>query len=71
MHDLRHSAATIMIMSQVPIAIVSKTLRHSTVATTVNLYGHLLKTAAQDAVTALTDALNHADHKPSRPTDYR
>lgn len=70
-HDLRHTAATIMIMSQVPIAIVSKTLRHSTVATTVNLYGHLLKTAAQDAVTALADALDHADRHRPAPTDYR
>ncbi|MCD9588821.1 site-specific integrase [Streptomyces sp. 8ZJF_21] len=41
-HDLRHTAATIMISSRVPLAVVSKTLRHSTLATTVNLYGHLL-----------------------------
>jgi integrase len=40
-HDLRHLAATLMITSNVPLAIASKTLRHSTLSTTVNLYGHL------------------------------
>lgn len=61
LHDLRHTAATIMISSHVPLAIVSKTLRHSTLATTVNLYGHLLPQAANEAVTALAHALDHAD----------
>ncbi|WBP86325.1 tyrosine-type recombinase/integrase [Kitasatospora cathayae] len=61
LHDLRHTAATIMISSQVPLAVVSKTLRHSTLATTVNIYGHLLLQAAREAVTALADALDHAD----------
>ncbi len=56
-HDLRHTAATIMISSGVPLAVVSKTLRHSTLATTVNLYGYLLPHAARDAVRALGHAL--------------
>ncbi|MEV6006606.1 site-specific integrase [Streptomyces sp. NPDC051976] len=60
-HDLRHTAATIMISSQVPLAVVSKTLRHSTLSTTVNLYGHLLPHAARDAVTALGEAYKQAD----------
>ncbi|MFF8775302.1 tyrosine recombinase XerC [Kitasatospora sp. NPDC015120] len=55
-HDLRHTVATIMITSEVPIAIVSKALRHSTIATTINIYGHLLKHAADDAVNALAHA---------------
>ncbi|WP_280682162.1 site-specific integrase [Kitasatospora sp. MAA19] len=55
-HDLRHTVATIMITSGVSIAIVSKALRHSTIATTINIYGHLLKHAADDAVNALAQA---------------
>ncbi|MFE6054887.1 site-specific integrase [Kitasatospora sp. NPDC056446] len=55
-HDLRHTVATIMITFEVPIAIVSKALRHSTIATTINIYGHLLKHAADDAVNALAHA---------------
>ncbi|MFD4395557.1 tyrosine-type recombinase/integrase [Kitasatospora sp. NPDC058478] len=61
LHDLRHTAATIMISSQVPLAVVSKTLRHSTLATTVNIYGHLLPQAAREAINALADALDRAD----------
>ncbi|MGK5497901.1 tyrosine-type recombinase/integrase [Streptomyces sp. URMC 125] len=66
-HDLRHTAATIMISSGVPPAVVSKTLRHSTLSTTVNLYGHLLPHAARDAVRALGRALERADrdHGPT------
>lgn len=60
-HDLRHTAATIMISSQVPLAVVSKTLRHSTLSTTVNLHGHLLPHAARDAVTALGEVYKKAD----------
>lgn len=69
MHDLRHTAATIMISEGMPIALVSKTLRHSTLATTLNLYGHLLKYAAHDTVAALASALDRADaqHIPSPP----
>lgn len=65
-HDLRHTAATIMISSRVPLAVVSKTLRHSTLATTVNLYGHLLPQAARDAAAALERALDRADQRHQR-----
>ncbi|QDY07908.1 hypothetical protein FJK98_12650 [Micromonospora sp. HM134] len=45
-HDLRHIAATITINRGVPIAVVSKTLRHSNMATTIDTYGHLTRDAA-------------------------
>ncbi len=35
LHDLRHTAATIMISEGVPLSVVSKTLRHSTLSTTI------------------------------------
>ncbi|NMO53425.1 site-specific integrase [Actinoplanes sp. TBRC 11911] len=58
LHDLRHLAATIMINSGVPLGSVSKTLRHSTVATTVDIYGHLTPQVAQDAVDAAAAVLD-------------
>ncbi|MET8630220.1 site-specific integrase [Kitasatospora sp. NPDC004669] len=61
LHDLRHTAASIMIAEGIPIAIASKTLRHSTLAITINLYGHLLKDSADEAVKALSAALDQAD----------
>lgn len=60
-HDLRHLAATLMISSQVPIAMASKTLRHSKLSTTVDTYGHLAPYAAHNAVTAIETALDAAD----------
>ncbi|MFG1812031.1 tyrosine-type recombinase/integrase [Streptomyces sp. NPDC049040] len=55
-HDLRHLAATISITAGVPLPVVSKTLRHSTLSTTANIYGHLTTQAARDAV----DTIDHA-----------
>jgi integrase len=66
-HDLRHLAATIMIAAGVPLAMVSKTLRHSTLSTTVDIYGHLTPQAAQDAVDATATALDNAERKARRP----
>ncbi|MFJ9847367.1 tyrosine-type recombinase/integrase [Kitasatospora sp. NPDC101155] len=61
LHDLRHTAASIMIAAGIPLAVVSKTLRHSNLAITVDLYDHLLKDSADDAVVALAAALDRAD----------
>ncbi|MFD7413060.1 tyrosine-type recombinase/integrase [Kitasatospora purpeofusca] len=70
LHDLRHTAASIMIAEDIPVAVVSKTMRHSTLAITINLYGHLLKDSADEAVTALSTALDRADahHVVDGPT---
>ena len=62
-HDLRHVAATVMLTNGVPMAVVSKTLRHKNVATTIDLYGHLTPDAAVDGVTAAAAALDRADAK--------
>lgn len=60
-HDLRHLAATLMISSQVPLAMASKTLRHSKISTTVDIYGHLVPYAAQQAVDAIAAAITAAE----------
>ncbi|SES19363.1 Phage integrase family protein [Lentzea albida] len=59
-HDLCHFAATTMLSSQVPLAMASKTLRHSTLSTTTEIYGHLLRHVTLDAVKAIETALNEA-----------
>jgi hypothetical protein len=70
-HDLRHLAAITMIASGVPLAMVSKTLRHSTVSTTVDIYGHLTRQAAQEAVDATATALSKAEHKAKKAMSGR
>lgn len=59
-HDLRHLAATLMLTAGVPLALVSKTLRHSQVGITSNLYGHLTHEAAQAAADSLGGVLDAA-----------
>jgi integrase len=61
-HDLRHFAATTMLASQVPLAMASKTMRHSTLSTTTEVYGHLLRHVAQQAVGAIDTALTSAEN---------
>ncbi|MET7906568.1 site-specific integrase [Streptomyces sp. NPDC005355] len=61
LHDLRHLAATLSITAGTPLTVVSKTLRHSTLSTTANLYSHLTQQAAHDAVDAIDTALAQAD----------
>jgi len=50
-----------MLTNGVPMAVVSKTLRHKNVATTIDLYGHLTPDAAADGVTTAAAALDRAD----------
>jgi integrase len=59
LHDLRHGAASLMLSAGVPMAIVSKMLRHSSIGITVDTYGHLSEETARtasDAIGALLDA---------------
>jgi len=62
-HDLRHLAATLTLTNGVPLALVSKTLRHSQVGITANLYGHLTQEAAHAAADSLGGALDAAAAK--------
>lgn len=60
LHDLRHLAATLMLAAGVPLALVSKTLRHAKVGITADLYGHLTRETAHAAADGLGAALDAA-----------
>ncbi len=49
-HELRHSAATILLAKGVNIKVVSEMLGHSDIAITLRTYGHLLPTMQGDMV---------------------
>nr|WP_237509352.1 site-specific integrase [Streptomyces sp. SID8382] len=66
LHDLRHLAATLTLTAGIPLTIVSKTLRHSTLSTTANIYSHLTHQAAHDAVNAIDQTLTQTDARSSR-----
>lgn len=54
-HDLRHSAATILISMGVPANVVQELLGHSDIATTLGIYGAVLPSMQKDAVNKMDD----------------
>jgi len=56
-HDLRHTAATIMLLHGVPVFTVSKVLGHSKPSVTLDIYGHLIPGALEVAAQVMEDAL--------------
>jgi integrase len=56
-HDLRHTAATLMLDNGVSLVTVSKILGHATPAITATIYGHALDDAKAGAITGLSQRL--------------
>jgi hypothetical protein len=59
-HDLRHTAATLLLARGVNVKVVSELLGHSSVAVTLTLYGHVLPHMQRDAAVAMDRALRGA-----------
>jgi integrase len=60
-HDLRHSAATIMLGNGVHPKTVSEMLGHSTVAITLDLYSHVTQNMQHGAAQTIDRALTEPD----------
>jgi len=56
-HELRHSAASIMLAQGVPIEVVSDILGHSSIRMTADVYGHILEPQRAAAADAMAKAL--------------
>jgi integrase len=56
-HDLRHSAATLLLGVGVHPKIVSEVLGHTRVSITLDVYSHVTATMQHQAVSALDDLL--------------
>jgi integrase len=48
-HDLRHTAASLMLNNGVPVIIVSRRLGHARPSITLDIYGHLIPSMQQQA----------------------
>lgn len=59
-HDLRHSAATLLLGRGVHPKIVSEMLGHSTIAITLDLYSHVTPTMQREAAAVLDTMLGGA-----------
>lgn len=56
-HDLRHTAATLLLASGVNVKVVSEMMGHSNVAITLRIYAHVLPHMQQSAVQAMDEML--------------
>lgn len=56
-HELRHSAASLMLAQGVKLQVVSDVLGHSSIRMTADVYGHLLDPDRESAATAITEVL--------------
>ena len=56
-HALRHTAATLLIKQGVHPKVMQERLGHSSAATTLDLYGHLLPGLGREAAARLDDLL--------------
>ena len=54
-HDLRHSAVTILLVMGVHPKVVQELLGHSTIAMTMDMYSYLLPSMHQDATNKMND----------------
>ena len=56
-HTLRHTAATLMIMNNIPLKVVSQRLGHNSTTVTNDIYTHVIKRADEMAAEALDQSL--------------
>jgi integrase len=56
-HDLRHTAATLLLKQKVPVKVVSEMLGHSQVGVTLNVYAHVMPDMQREAAAAMQNLL--------------
>lgn len=56
-HDLRHTAATLLIAQGQHARVIMEVLGHSQIAVTMNVYGHVMDSQLRSAADAVTEAL--------------
>jgi len=70
-HDLRHTAAAILLNSKIPVIKVSAILGHANVSTTLNIYGHLISDMYREAAKVMDNLLLPENRQPPRSTRKR
>lgn len=62
-HDLRHSAATILLSMGVPAKVVQEILGHSNISITLNIYAHVLPGMQEEAMGKMDDWFGNDDEE--------
>ncbi len=66
-HDLRHSAATILLAMKVPVKVIQELLGHSNITITLNVYGHVLPSMQEEAMDKMEHLFGKDEHgKPGQ-----
>ena len=63
-HDLRHSCASLLVASKVPMKNIQEWLGHSNFNTTADVYSHLDYSAKLESASAISNALNFTQGNP-------
>ena len=63
-HDLRHSAATLLLSLGIHPKVVQKLLGHTQISMTMDIYSHVLPSMQQDAVSRLNSLLLRREEGP-------
>jgi integrase len=66
-HDLRHSAVAILMAQGVDARSISELLGHSSIAFTLQVYGHLMEETKRETASKMDSAL--APQKPVAPSE--
>lgn len=57
LHDIRHTNATLMLMNGTPPKVAQARLGHSDYSTTMNIYGHVLKSAETETASKIENLI--------------
>jgi len=68
-HDLRHTAASLMIQAGYPPKMLQEIMGHASITTTLDLYGHLYPGEMDRYAERLDSAAGDADKAKIRPDD--
>ncbi|MEU0820214.1 DUF4158 domain-containing protein [Streptomyces mirabilis] len=68
-HDLRHSAATLLLEQGVELVVIKELLGHAHIGVTATVYAHVRLRLQRDAIDILSNALRHAANSTAEPDD--
>jgi integrase len=66
-HDLRHTAASLMLNHDVPMIVVSRRLGHAKPSITLGVYGHLLSGMQNEAAKLIDELITQVELHPTAP----
>jgi integrase len=54
-HDLRHTAASLLLYNGIPVLVVSKILGHANASTVLDIFGHLISVKQEEAASTMDE----------------